>query len=500
MNAENPASRAGAPIVDRRSFVKTLTAAGLGLALDPRPAPAAVSAPLQARRRRYAIVGAGIRALSFKNAMETTHREYAELVGLCDRNPGRMEYHRRLSVENGAPPPPAYLHTDFEKMIAETKPDHVLVTTPDATHDEYIVRAMEAGCDVVSEKPMTTTAEKCQRILDARRRTGRKCRVTFNNRYGPSRTQVKDLLMSGAIGEVLSVDLRWVLNTHHGADYFRRWHSRKEMSGGLLVHKATHHFDMINWWLSAMPVSVRALGKREFYTPAVARRFGLESHHERCHTCPEKDKCSFFLDLAANPTLKALYLDNEKYDGYFRDQCVWRPEIDIEDTMNLLVRYDTGATLTYSLNAFCSWEGHQVAFNGTLGRIEYDVVESGYLSGLGSGRDDAGMRLRVVPLRGEPRKIEIWPAAGPHLGGDKLMHDDLFLPSPPPDKYMRAADERAAAASMLIGAAANRCFETDQPVAIADLVTGLDRPDYPPMPSRTGPLPMPPRVSPQRFL
>ena len=77
--------------------------------------------------------------------------------------------------------------------------------------------------------------------------------MTFNYRYSPPRTQVKDLLMSGVIGDILSVDFHWMLDTHHGADYFRRWHRNKQNSGGLMVHKATHHFDLVNWWLSSVP-------------------------------------------------------------------------------------------------------------------------------------------------------------------------------------------------------------------------------------------------------
>ncbi len=109
----------------------------------------------------------------------------------------------------------------------ETKPDAVIITTKDCHHDEYACRAMELGCDVITEKPMTTEAEKCQRIVDTQKKTGRKCTVTFNYRYSPPRTQVKDVLMSGVIGEVLSVDFTWLLDTRHGADYFRRWHRNK---------------------------------------------------------------------------------------------------------------------------------------------------------------------------------------------------------------------------------------------------------------------------------
>lgn len=480
-------------LTDRRAFLKTVSVAGVGLALGT-PAATAQSAP---RRRRYAIVGVGSRSRMYQDAIEKTYAQHAELVAICDLNPGRLGGAAKRSTANGATPPATYAHTAFDRMVTEKKPEVVIVTTVDATHDDYIVRAMELGCDVVTEKPMTTTPEKCQRILDARARTGRACRVLFNYRYSPPRTQVKDLLMSGEIGDVLSVDFHWLLNTSHGADYFRRWHGQKKNSGGLMVHKATHHFDLVNWWLGAVPVSVTATGKRAFYTPAMAKRFGLTGPHERCHTCPEKSKCGFYMNLAENRGLKELYLDHESHDGYFRDRCVFRPEIDIEDTMNVVVGYDSGATLSYSLNAFNAWEGYTIAFNGTLGRIEHTIVEQVYVNGTDSvqgGIAEKGVRTRVIPLRGAPRDIEPWSGTGSHGGGDKLMLDELFLPQPPADKYLRAADERAGAYSMLIGASANRCFATGQPVDVTRLVTGLKRPEYAPMPSSTGPLPMPARA------
>jgi hypothetical protein len=247
-----------------------------------------------------------------------------------------------------------------------------------------------------------------------------------------------------------------------------------------------------------VPVSVFATGKREFYTPTMAKRFGLESYHERCHTCPEKDKCGFFFSLADDPGLKSLYLDQEKYDGYFRDQCVWNPRIDIEDTMNVLVTYDNGVTMAYSLNAFNAWEGYAIVFNGTLGRLEHTIVEQVYVNGTDTvqgGIAAGGVTTRVVPLRGSPRTLEPWTGKGGHGGGDKVMLDEIFLPNAPADKYQRASDERGGAASILVGIAANRCFQTGQPVKIAELVSGFTRPDYAPMPPRSGPLPMPPRRS-----
>ena len=481
--------------VDRRTFVKALSAAGVGLALSAVPSALALTT---ASRRRYAIVGLGSRHRMYQDAIELEYKDHAELVGLCDLNPGRLKLAQKYSAAHGATVPPGYGHIDFDRMLAETKPEFVIVTTVDATHDGYIVRALEAGCDVITEKPMTTTPEKCQLILDAVKRTGRHLRVTFNYRYSPPRTQVKDILMSGEIGDVLSVDFHWMLNTTHGTDYFRRWHGEKKNSGGLMIHKASHHFDLVNWWLGAVPVSVFATGKRDFYTPAMAMRFGLESHHERCHTCPEQAKCGFFMDLAASPELKELYLDQESHDGYFRDQCVFAPRIDIEDTMNVIVGYDTGATMSYSLNAFNAWEGYHIVFNGTKGRLEHTIVEQTYVNGTNTvqgGIAENGVTTRIIPIRGPGRTVEAWTGAGGHGGGDKVMLDEIFLPNPPVDKYQRASNHFAGAASILIGCAANQCFKTGQPIAVQQLVTGFERPAYAPMPSRTGPVPMPERAA-----
>lgn len=447
--------------------------------LSPLPAPA---------RRRYAIVGLGSRRELYQDGIETTHAAWAELVAVCDANPGRIEQARRRSAQNRAVVPPGYLASDFDRMLRERRPEVVIVTTADATHHDYLVRAMEAGCDVITEKPMTTDAEKCRQILESRRRTGRRCRVTFNYRYSPPRTQLKELLLSGEIGRVLSVDFHWLLNTHHGADYFRRWHAQKRHSGGLFVHKATHHFDLVNWWLGAVPVSVLATGRRSFYTPERAHRLGLKGPFQRCRTCRETDRCPFHLDLSASPTFKSLYLDHEEHDGYWRDGCVFRPEIDIEDTMGALVTYDTGATLTYSLNAYNAWEGYTIAFNGTGGRIEHSIVESVYDEGReivpGGANSGGEVKLRVIPLRGAARDIEPWSAAGAHGGGDRLMLEDMFRPDGAPDRYLRAADERAGACSVMVGIGANRSLETGARVDLDGFFGPLPQPEYSPVRSR----------------
>jgi predicted dehydrogenase len=485
--------------VTRREFLATTTAAGTALLAAPAlwaqsPTP---SNPVS-RRKRYAVVGVGARSGMYRQAVLKTYQDHAQMVGYCDNNAGRLELAQREDREPAGRDIPIYNAAAFDRLVREQKPDVVIVTSKDSTHDHYIIRAMELGCDVMTEKPMTTDEKKCRAILKTQRKTGRSCTVNFNYRYSPHRTQVKDLLMRGVIGDILSVDFHWLLNTVHGADYFRRWHGHKANSGGLMVHKATHHFDLVNWWLSGVPVTVQAKGKREFYTPDMARRLGLSGPHERCHTCPEKSRCTFFLDLAGSRHLKTLYLDQESHDGYFRDRCVWRPDIDIEDTMNVIVGYDTGATLSYSLNAFNAWEGYQIAFNGTQGRIEHGIQEQVAVFGDGTtpgAIKPGGSYIRVFPLRAPAYEVPLWKAGqGGHGGGDSVMLDDLFLPEKRSDPYLRASDQRSGAYSILIGAAANHSFKNGREIRIADLVPNIGRPEYPAMPTRQDPVPMPPKA------
>ncbi len=450
------------------------------------------------QKRRYAQVGVGGRSLMYSEAMVEKYPETCDLVALCDTNEGRLRLRADWARARGVTVK-IYPADQFDRMVAETQPQTVIVTTKDAAHDEYICRAMELGCDVITEKPMTTDENKCQRILETQNKTGRRCTVTFNYRYALPRTQVKELLMSGVIGNVVSVDFHWLLDTRHGADYFRRWHRNKCNSGGLMVHKATHHFDLVNWWLSTVPENVYATGARNFYRPETAERYGLAKRSERCHRCQESDKCPFYLDLSEFPDLKSMYLENEHYDGYWRDRCVFSPDIDIEDTMHVVVGYRNGMTMSYSLHSFMPWEGYVVAFNGTKGRLEHSCQEKIYINGDGTVPGELvpdGTKIRVFPHFRAAYEVEIRQSSGGHGGGDPVLLNDLFGTNVPADTLKRAADQRAGAWSILTGIAANHSIEKRRPVRIDELVHGLKEPDYPPMPDPKEPIdPMPLKLS-----
>ncbi len=428
----------------------------------------------QSSKRRYAIVGTGGRSWMFINALTTVYRETSEIAAFCDVNSLRMDYYNCEIAKAGAAPVPKYLAADFDRMIAETKPDCVIVTTVDRTHHRYIIRAMELGCDVITEKPLTVDAEKCRQILDTVKHTGRRLRVTFNYRYAPIRSKVKELIQSGTIGEVKSVHFEWLLDTNHGADYFRRWHRDKRNSGGLMVHKATHHFDLINWWLGSSPETVFAFGNLAFYGKENAENRGVTTFYDRGTTDrPDVKSDPFALDLRSSENLKGLYLDTESADGYHRDKSVFDDGISIEDTMNVLVRYKSGAQMSYSLHAYAAWEGYRVAFSGTKGRIEINHQESSYINAqdgnLGEGTSSSEQIL-LLPLFAKPQIVPIPESNGGHGGGDPIMLEAIFGERAPEDPLNRAANHIDGARSILTGIAANRAIATGLPVKVDEML------------------------------
>ena len=438
-------------------------------------------------RSRYALVGTGSRAQMYLDAITGEHSGVAELVAWTDTNAGRLDWSEQRFRDRGVDIPERFPADRLADIVRERSIDRVIITSPDSTHADFVVAALDAGADAVVEKPLTTSEDGVRRIAEAVERSGRNVTVTFNYRYSPRNSALKRVIASGRIGEVTSVHFEWVLDTAHGADYFRRWHRVKENSGGLLIHKSSHHFDLVNWWLADAPARVFASGGLRFYGAENAKRRGLGDRPERGTTdSPLRD--AFSLDLRNDPQLRGLYLDQEAHDGYLRDRDVFDPGITIEDNLSLVVDYTRGASMSYSLNAHSPWEGYTVAVNGTAGRAELTVVERGAVLLDEEGRAvvdpsaspdgvvasetrPVGERL-VVQRHFEPaRDEEIPEGVGGHGGGDAQLLRDVFL-GPGEDELGRTASWRDGVRSMAVGLAGNRSLETGNAVRIADLALG----------------------------
>jgi len=441
--------------MDRRKFITTSTVAAAGAILSSIPGISAakndkLKGTVLPKKKRIALIGTGSRGTSMWGIdVIKDYSDYVEYVGLCDINPGRVEAAKKYM---GAT---CKTFTDFEIMMKEVKPDILIVTVMDSLHDKYIIRGMELGCDVISEKPMTTDEVKCQAILDAQKRTGKKLIVTFNYRYSPHRAKIWELIRNGEIGEITSVDFHWYLDTSHGADYFRRWHRKREFSGSLWLHKASHHFDLLNWWIDSEPEEVFAYGNLDFYGKNGKQRA------VNCRSCNHKDSCDFYWDVNKNSYYKMLYTDNEQYDGYLRDGCVFKEDINIFDKMGASIKYANGVQVSYSCVTYSPYEGYRIAFNGTKGRIDAWIEEKNPV--YQSDYDE----IMITHNFGKRDFVRVLKSEG-HGGGDKLLHDHIFINNHE-DPFRQSAGIRDGAFAILIGIAARKSCDSGKVIKIADL-------------------------------
>ena len=212
------------------------------------------------------------------------YSDVIEFVGLCDINPKRVEASKALM---GVQCP---TYTNFDEMLDKARPDVVMVTTRDSFHSEYIVSALDRGFDVMTEKPMVIDEKQCQAVLDAEKRNNKRSSSPSTTAMR-RRTQGQRDPDVGRDRQSVVGRLRLDLDVKHGADYFRRWHAYKNSGGSLWVHKATHHFDLVNWWLAADPVEVVANGQLQVYGKNGKIR------GENCRLCPHKTECRFYYDM-----------------------------------------------------------------------------------------------------------------------------------------------------------------------------------------------------------
>ncbi|MBQ3668735.1 MAG: Gfo/Idh/MocA family oxidoreductase [Clostridia bacterium] len=400
--------------------------------------------------KRYCLVGTGWRGMfSYATPIVREYADVATLLAVCDINPKRAAYLNEYLHTN------IPVYTDFDQMLSDHRPDTVIVTTKDCAHEQYIVKALEAGCDVITEKPMTIDDEMCANIIETERRTGRKVTVTFNCRFMPFYVKLKEVVASSAVGDVLSVHYEWLLDTSHGADYFRRWHSIRANSGSLLIHKATHHFDLVNWIIDDEPVKVNAFGTRRFYGD------NRRPHGERCLTCPYKKTCEFYFDIDKEEQgmLVPVYKNVEDVDGYIRDRCLFSDVIDIEDSVSLNVKYKKGAVMSYSLTAHSPYECMKLVINGTKGRLEGDTA---------FGKET----LKLYDREGQCinyDRTHVRQLPGGHGGSDPALRDNLFR-GYTDDPLHQMADTRAGAMSIGIGIAANKSMKEDRAVYLSEFL------------------------------
>ena len=286
---------------------------------------------------------------------------------------------------------------DADELLARDDIDAVCVTCPEFMHEEYVLKAFAAGKHVFCEKPMAITPDGCDRMLQAWQDSGKQFMIGFNMRYMNIFRVMKDVVDSGAIGELRVVWCRHFVG-HGGRWYYHDWHANSKNTTGLLLQKASHDIDMIHWITGQYAARVTGMGSLDYYG-------GDKPNDLRCPECPDKDTCvECQLDAGRG--------------GNTMDMCVFRQEVDVEDNSTIMMELDGGIKATYMQCHYTPDYCRNYTFIGTEGRVE--------------NLDDS--TKVVVKTRNQSKRWKnlsnrdytIKPAMGGHGGADPVICRDFI--------------------------------------------------------------------------
>jgi predicted dehydrogenase len=199
---------------------------------------------------RIGFIGLGAMGLSHVNAIRRQHNDRADISALCASSRDNVEKALEAS-------PKAKTFKDPEKLIASDV-HAIFVSTPNFTHTDLAEKIIASGKHLFLEKPCGTTSEECHRLLQASARSERVFMIGHEFRYSPYFQKIKDLVAAGEVGKphmVWTREFRGPFQTKSGD-----WIQDDRRSGGCLVDKNCHHFDLMNWWVESKPRSVAAFG------------------------------------------------------------------------------------------------------------------------------------------------------------------------------------------------------------------------------------------------
>lgn len=292
----------------------------------------------------------------------------------------------------------AYLTKNIDDLLSRDI-DAVVITSPDFTHAEYAIKALQAGKHVYCDKPMGITIAQCDEMLEAWQKFGKHFMVGFNMRYMNIFRVMKDIVDSGDIGEVKAVWVRHFVGPG-GNWYYHDWHGARKNSTSLLLQKASHDIDMIHWITGQYTKRVSAMGSLDYYG-------GDKPNDLRCPDCPDKDTCVEYQHIG--DSLRSNQMD----------MCVFRKEVDVEDNSAVMMELANGIKATYQQCHYTPDYWRNYVFIGTEGRLE--------------NLDDncrVAVKLRQRSKRWKnlaaDRVYNIRQAEGGHGGADPIICNDFL--------------------------------------------------------------------------
>lgn len=305
-----------------------------------------------------------------------------DIVGVAEPIPFRNErYTKKHNIT------PANRFNTWEDVFKKPKfADAVIISTPDTLHYGPCMAALKMGYDVLLEKPISPSEKECRDIMELTKKTGRIVAVCHVLRYSPYFIRLKELLQSGAIAEVVSLQhFEPIEHVHMSHSYVRgNWHNSKE-STPIILAKSCHDLDIIKWMLGKSSKKIQAFGDLKWFTNKNAPQGSAARCTDGCaveKTCPysalkiyyRQRQRTYVFDLPEEKEKEAEAIMNYlKTTNYGR--CVYRMNNDQCDHYTTNILFDDNITASFSMEAFTPWGGRRTRIMGSMGFIEGDMTQ-----------------------------------------------------------------------------------------------------------------------------
>jgi len=370
---------------------------------------------MTSKRANIAVIGLGGRGRSFCDAFAKNPR--SQLVAVCDLNPKAVQVVRAKHGDAVAG------YTDAAEMLKRPDIDAVVVATHDKDHVGPAIQTLEAGKHCFLEKPMAQSIADCDAILRAGRKSGRVLMLGYELRHCVLFEEMHKIIQRGDIGAIKLANV--FDNVSVGGNYF--YHDkcrRREYIYNLLLQKACHSIDLLNWFVGAQP-------RRVFASSGLDVFGGNEPNDKRCRSCDKKGSCPYAIDHRRFLMDYGATVEKE-------DLCVYAKEVDVPDNSLLLIDYDNGVRATFT-------ECH---FTPEYTREFWLVGDKGKMYGFYNNECEFVIR---VTYRHSKKVDEYRPKSpgGGHGGGDPRLHEhflDCVLEGRQPDPGPMAGRDSAAIA------------------------------------------------------
>lgn len=351
------------------------------------------------KRHRVGIIGTGMRAMFLVN--EILKREDFEIVAVADINQKSIDM---IKASYGADWD-EYL--DYKELLKRDDIEGVIILSPDYAHEEQAIAAFEAGKHLFLEKPIAISIEGAKRVIQKRDESGKTLLIGFVLRYNKQFMKMKEIIESGVIGELKT---GWILHSvGAGSDwYFHDWHGKMINTGGLLLQKGSHDFDIINWIADSEIKRIAAFGSQNFFG-------GDRDNDLTCPVCEDRNTCTEAVRESHIGWKTPNGTQAEVHYNQWRDQCAFRKEIDVLDDHHVILEYKNGVKVTYLECHYTPDDNREFIFVGTKGKLALD-----------NAKDTITVELRHSMY---DRKEEILyknlQSSEGHGGGDKNILDDF---------------------------------------------------------------------------